>query len=371
MQSFSVPWLTSGTPIQVVGPVVPPFSQAAARNQPGALSDYMLPLKRLRTMRLRDRKSVVGLGDTKPLFVLPSNFVRRLGGGRFDSLYSGTYEAQGKTIGYIRIPSFDFYFVSDDFQKELDYMLPRTDGLIVDIMHNPGGDACVAEDLLSRIIPYQFRTIGLEIRATRSWLIDIQEALQFAKDSSAPDDVIRQLQSLFDQINAAYLTPSGRTPPLPVCSLSLDVPSATDANGGGIAYYKPVMLLTDELTASAGDFFAAVFQDNHRGSLFGMRTMGAGGNVNQYQATTYSGGFASITESLMHRARLVATPDYPTSSYVENIGVWPDFQQDYMTVDNLLNQGATFVQAFTDAFVKLIRADAAAQNDPAPRRSRH
>ncbi len=185
LQSFSVPWRTSGIPIEVVGPVIGPFSNSAPRAQ-GAPSDYMQPLKRLRTMRVPERKFVLGFGGTKPVFALPSNFVRRLGGSSFDFLYSGTYEAQGKRIGYIRIPSFEYYFVSDDFQKEIDFMLPRTDGLIVDIMHNPGGDGCVAEDLLSRIIPYQFRTIGLEIRATRSWLIAIQESLQYAKDSGAP-----------------------------------------------------------------------------------------------------------------------------------------------------------------------------------------
>ncbi len=98
--------------------------------------------------------------------------------------------------------------------------------------------------------------------------------------------------------------------------------------------------------------------------------MGAGGNVNGYSATTYSGGWTSVTESLMHRDQPVETPDYPTAPYVENIGVRPTIQQDYMTVDNLLNQGATFVQAFTDAMVKLIDQDAAASGRLAPLRAR-
>ena len=38
---------------------------------------------------------------------------------------------------------------------------------------------------------------------------------------------------------------------------------------------------------------AAVIQDNQRGLLFGMRTMGAGGNVDLFQTTTYSGGLAT------------------------------------------------------------------------------
>jgi hypothetical protein len=105
-------------------------------------------------------------------------------------------------------------------------------------------------------------------------------------------------------------------------------------------------------------------QDNQRGPLFGMRTMGAGGNVNQYQVTTYSEGAATLTESLMHRKNPVVTSDYPTAPYVENIGVRPEIVQDYMTIANLLNKGATFVQAFTDAMVANIASEGAVTGIP-------
>jgi len=52
------------------------------------------------------------------------------------------------------------------------------------------------------------------------------------------------------------------------------------------------------------------------------------------------------------RKQPVTTPDYPTTSYIENVGVRPDILMDYMTLDNLLNRGATFVSAFTAAAVK-------------------
>src|SRR5258708_29005187 len=116
----------------------------------------MQPLRRLRNLRIPAYRSLLGFGDIKPVFVLPSTFVQRMGSGAFDSLYSGTYQAQGQRIGYIRMP--DFLSVSpDDFQTEINYMQNNTDGLILDIMHNPGGDPCLADDLLSRIIPNQFQ----------------------------------------------------------------------------------------------------------------------------------------------------------------------------------------------------------------------
>lgn len=363
-QSFSVPWFKAGIPITIVGPVIAPFTSSTAQETAPANSDYERPLKRLRHMRVRDQKFVLGFGAIKPIFALPSNFVIRMGTGLFDSFYSGTYQAQGVRIGYIRIPSFDPFLSSDDFQTEINYMQQNTDGLIVDIMRNPGGDGCVAEDLLSRLIPFQFRTVGLEIRATRSWVVAFQQALQDAKDFGAPAPIVRQLQNLLDQVTAAFLTPSGRTAALPVCSTSLDVVSAMDNSGNVIAYSKPMMLLVDELSASAADLFAAVIQDNQRGPLFGMRTMGAGGNVNFYSVTTYSEGSATITESLMHRKNPIVTDEFPAAPYVENIGVRPEIVQDYMTLDNLLNKGATFVQAFTDAIVKVINSAPATVTDP-------
>src|SRR5260221_1956137 len=350
-QSFSIAWLTSGTPLTIVGPVLPPFSNSAAK--PAASStahDYMQPLQRLRNLRLPDPKLLLGFGELKPVFALPVNFVLRMGGNRFDSFYTGTYQAQGLTIGYIRIPAFDS-FASDDFQTEINYMQQNTDGLIVDIMRNPAGDGCFAEDLVSRIVPNQFQTLGFEIRATRSWVAAFQQALQDAQDFGAPATIVRQYQDFLHQVTAAFLMPSGRTPPLPLCGTSLNVSPALDRNGQVIAYNKPVMLLADEMSASAADFFAAVFQDNQRGPIFGMRTMGAGGNVDQFSVSTYSEGQATITESLMHRKNPIATAEYPTAPYVENIGVRPEITQNYMTVDNLLNHGSTVVPAFTDAVV--------------------
>jgi hypothetical protein len=50
---------------------------------------------------------------------------------------------------------------------------------------------------------------------------------------------------------------------------------------------------------------------------------------------------------------VISTPEFPPSPYIENIGVRPDIVVDYMTRSNLMTGGAPFVQAFTDAAVKL------------------
>ena len=113
------------------------------------------------------------------------------------------------------------------------------------------------------------------------------------------------------------------------------------------------MVLTDEFSASGGDMFPAIIQSNNRGPIFGMRTMGAGGSVVGFNGTAFTESFFRITVSLMNRGHLVQTPDFPPAPYIENIGVRPDIVSDYMTRANLVTFGAPFVQAFTDAIVKL------------------
>ena len=62
---------------------------------------------------------------------------------------------------------------------------------------------------------------------------------------------------------------------------------------------------------------------------------------------------ASVTRSLAVRAQPVVTAEYPTTAYIENVGVRPETVLDFMTTDNLLNHGKGFVDAFTAAAVKL------------------
>jgi C-terminal processing protease CtpA/Prc len=59
-----------------------------------------------------------------------------------DIFYSGTFEAGGYRIGFIRIPSFAPANVNNaltTFQREIDFFKANTDGLIVDVTRNPAG----------------------------------------------------------------------------------------------------------------------------------------------------------------------------------------------------------------------------------------
>lgn len=380
LETYNIPWAKSGTPLFAVGPVpglnfnavkkVKLGGVRKADEDPGVdepelevklkpslvpgLSNMRLPEGKMRP----GLKEILNLEAVPPIFAYPTGFTQRLGRSGFDYFSSGTYSAGGSKIGYIRIPTFEPSSQGSAFNQfatEIAYMQGNTDGLILDVMRNPGGDACYGEALLSYVIPTKFRTIGYEIRATAFWVNALSGELEYYKAIGADAWMIRTLQSLLTGVKQAYAENRGRTGPVAICDWSLDINPAVDRTGKIVAYSKPMMLVTDEISISAAEMFAAVFQDNQRGIVYGMRTMGAGGSVGQFEGTAFSESRVTVTQSLMNRKNPIVTSDYPTAPYVENIGVRPDIEADYMTRDNLMNRGKTFVDGMFAAMANYIK----------------
>jgi hypothetical protein len=354
--SVTVPWLKSGTPVTISGRVPSPklFQVRAAGTETLPVDDtplWLEPLAELRNMRVdQSYNAVLELGSLFPHYLFPDTFdIRSVG-----DFLTGVFTADGLRIGLIRIP--DFLPQSSGsalgrLDTEIAYMEANTDGLVVDVTRNNGGDACYAEEFLRRLIPYEFRGIAVEVRATTRFIQPFAAALDAARRSGADPSVIALLQQRLDEVLRAYHENRGRTPPVPICSESLTRLPAPRV------YRKPLIVLTDEFSSSAADILPAILQDSNRGPVFGWRTMGAGGNVFSSDATAYSEASASFTASLVHRPRVIVTPEYPPSNYIENVGVRPDIEYDYMTQDNLLTNGRPFVEAFTAAIVGHIRAN--------------
>jgi len=283
--------------------------------------------------------------------------VLRQGKSPLDPFYSGVFGANGHTIGFIRIPSYGPTNPTTAliaFQNEIAYFQANTDGLVIDEMRNPGGDVGYLNAMLSYLMPAKWRSIGFELRATSEFVTAVSSSMVSAASAGAPQSYLDLMQLIKDEILAANAAQRGRTKPIPLDDVTIDRDPATDSKGNVIAYTKPLIVLVDEMSASGADAFAATIQDNARGPLVGWRTMGAGGNVEAWEAGTYSLGVTTVTESLMNRKNPVVTAEYPTAPYVENIGVRPDIAVDYMTVDNLNRGGKPFVDAFVAAIVAQI-----------------
>lgn len=368
METYRIPWAKAGLSLTSVGtytsphaalenraPSVPRNDDPPDPTPPDETPDYMKVLARLQNCRIPD-KTVNGFGSRTPIFAasLPSSFVQRQGKVAADPFYSGVFEANGHKIGFIRIPSYsplDTTAAVTAFQTEMAYFQTNTDGLVVDEMRNPGGSVGYLNAIVSLLMPSTWRSIPFALRSTSEWVVAISSTYESAKAQGAPQSILDLLNAIKTAILTANDQMRGRTDPIPLDDVTIDRGPAVDSKGNIIAYTKPIMVLIDEMSASAGDAFAATIQDNARGPLFGFRTMGAGGNVETWEAGTYSLGTTRVTESLMIRKNPVVTADYPTAPYVENIGVRPDIQVDYMTRDNLTQNGKPFVDAFVAAIV--------------------
>jgi hypothetical protein len=380
LETYTIPWDKQGTPITVIGPVpgifasdvrqAPKVSRRKLENSswgvsgappPSAANDqpYMQPLVELRNMSaIPSRLAFGGFGNMAPLFNPPPGFQLRLGAQATDLFTSGTFPVGGYTIGFIRIPTMlpaSELTGQDQFSREIQWFQKNTGGLVVDIMDNGGGDACYAQSLAQYLIPQQFQGVMSQVLATQYWIENFSSSLTLAQSSGAQPWVNTLYADYLSELQAAMAVSRGMTGPLPLCGPTPQVGPATDWNGNSIAYTKPILVLTDNFTLSAAEIFAMMFQDAHRATIFGMRTDGGGGNPGTFDATTYSEGTTRVTRSLIVRAQVVQTPGFPASNYIENTGVYPDIVQDYMTADNLLNQGATFVAAFSSAIAGMVQ----------------
>jgi hypothetical protein len=185
-----------------------------------------------------------------------------------DILYALKKTVDGQALGYIRLFSFDV----DDarrFLRAFTRLITKAgfpqDGLILDVRGNPGGNIRAAESLLQLFTPNTIQPELFEF---------INTPLNFQICKSAPGSW--DLQRWLPSIGESVLT--GAT-------YSAGFPLTLDAlgNGTGQVYYGPVVLITDALSYSATDIFAAGFQDNEVGKV-----LGTGGNTGAGGANFWS-----------------------------------------------------------------------------------
>jgi hypothetical protein len=185
-----------------------------------------------------------------------------------DILYALKKTVDGQTVGYIRLFSFD---VDDPrrFLRAFTKLITKDgfpqNGLILDVRSNPGGSIRAAESLLQLFTPNTIQPELFEF---------INTPLNFQICKSAPSDW--DLQRWLPSIGESVLT--GAT-------YSAGFPLTLDALGNSIGqvYYGPVVLITDALSYSATDIFAAGFQDNGVGKV-----LGTGGNTGAGGANFWS-----------------------------------------------------------------------------------
>jgi C-terminal processing protease CtpA/Prc len=181
-----------------------------------------------------------------------------------------TRTVDDRQYGYIRLFSFEVanpdrfvsefarLITSDDFPK---------DGMIIDVRGNGGGRIRAGERLLQLLTP---RAIEPELFQ----FINTSVNLDICRQAPSHWNLRRWVDSMAEAIatGATY-------------SAGFPLNSRQSCNDIGQVYYGPVVLITDALSYSTTDIFAAGFQDNEVGEILGTSSnTGAGGaNVWRYE----------------------------------------------------------------------------------------
>ena len=180
-----------------------------------------------------------------------------------DSLYAVRKTIEGRDFGYIRLFSFE---VDDaqSFVKQFCKLITKKhfpqDGLILDVRSNPGGNIRAAESLLQLFSPYPIEPELFEF-------INSPLNYQICKKAPKSWDLKRWVISIGEAVATGATYSAGHP-------LTLE----KSCNSIGQVYTGPVVLITDALSYSATDIFAAGFQDNEVGTVLGTSgNTGAGG----------------------------------------------------------------------------------------------
>jgi hypothetical protein len=238
---------------------------------------------------------------------------------------------------------------------------------VLDITRNSGGLGSLAIALFARLTTQPFSVPPDRILPGTAEVLLYDSIANFASSGSREAWVVQRWRAVADEIHQTYAAGHrGLTGPLATeielgQSLLLRAPLYEDNfpwldnARQPIGYDKPVVLLVDDFSASAAEYFAAIFQDNRRGPVVGYRTPGLGGYVGAVGLLPYSQASLQLTGSQTIRKQNVTVPGLPAAPLIEDLGVVPDIELDHQTRANLLNQGRDFVAGFTRVIVEQIR----------------
>ncbi len=234
--------------------------------------------------------------------------------------------------------------VLNDFQAS-------NDVLVIDETNNPGGQISFALDLFSLLITSPKTNIGLAFHADRKSINDFRAAAD-SLSSFGPDFawLAARYEGQAEALERAYDSGQRLGPLFPSAFYDLnDDRVFPDAD---VQWTKPVVVLANELSFSGGDLFPLVVKTNHAATLFGARTAGLGGSVEEVATTTYAQASLRLTRSLF--APMTAQNQIPTGALTEDEGVVPDIAYS-PTVADFRSGYVSYVRAFSDAAIAATR----------------
>jgi C-terminal processing protease CtpA/Prc len=153
-------------------------------------------------------------------------------------------------IGYLRLPTFSgTNSAVNEVRNEVRFFNENTDVLVLDITRNPGG-TCFYDQMARLFMDRAFLSLGDQIKPTWAFLEAWRNELAAARRLGASQEEINAILEQLIWLEEAYAKgESSRA--FPACGYSfLEEPDAA-------SYRKPLVVLIDEMSISAADFFAA------------------------------------------------------------------------------------------------------------------
>ncbi len=347
IRTVQLEWIVSGMPL---APYETPLSSSkSVRLGGGAPRGPLDKLRDLSAFAGSHRAEGIEWHSKQPLFPLWEDFEEVRGA----PVLAGTATAGGRRIAYMKIPTFMDSLerrnaMIDFLSDEIPTFQSSTDAMIIDLTGNGGGYICYAEAIASFLIDEPIDSIRVQIKPKRTWAVEFEEALEWTSDENDRAILLDTIEKIRDGL--AKGTPL--TEPAPICFGGGTIKPARETGLASATYTKPILILVDEFSASAAEMFPALLQDAGRATVFGSRTMGAGGSVGEIGPIGTSDVTVTITESLVRRSKEITAPGGTMTHYIENVGVIPDVPYE-ITLDDYLNGYDGYLRALERAALEM------------------
>ncbi|HEV8051108.1 MAG TPA: protease-like activity factor CPAF [Parachlamydiaceae bacterium] len=262
----------------------------------------------------------------------------------------------GRKASYIRIPTYNINDnnATEEFSEIIKRFEEESEVLVIDQMSNPGGKVLYLYSLLALLTDQPLTVPKDRSKITQenvfyayqdidalSGIKDTQMAVEefgemwngYQVDFDYVQGILNYSQGLIDQWN------EGKT----FTDFQYHYGIESIKPNTKVNYTKPILVLVNSLDFSGGDFFPAILQDNHRATIMGTKTAGAGGKVEKFYFPNLNGiKHISLTTSFALR---------PNGLPIENLGVTPDIPYEFTAFD-LQNNYADFVGKILEVLSK-------------------
>lgn len=177
--------------------------------------------------------------------------------------------SDGRQVGYIRIGDYNYDEQAvDAFDRLIARFEHDTGALVVDQVRNPGGSMFQMYALLSMLTDHPLALPQHHITITEDDAAVAADVIANADEE--PPERVAYSRLVLSERAAGRGNAKRISHPLYLEGVESIRPAKNH-------YTKRIVVLIDSLTFSAGEFLAAILQDNKRATLFGERTAGAGG----------------------------------------------------------------------------------------------